>query len=65
MSFYLKNYIHHAEEYLSLSINSLSLHPVISVYLYQSGFTKRYKEIEVDRQEVETNIGGYTKNRLR
>ena len=31
----------------------------------KSGLTKRYKEIEVDRQEIETNIGGYTKNRLR
>ena len=32
---------------------------------HQSRLTKRYKEIEVDRQVVETNIGGYTKNRLR
>ena len=31
----------------------------------QSGLTKRYKEIEVDRQEIETNIGEYTKNRQR
>ena len=31
----------------------------------KSGLTKRYKEIEVDRQEIETNIGGYTKDRLR
>ena len=30
-----------------------------------SWLTKRYKEIEVDRQEIETNIGGYIKNRLR
>ena len=32
---------------------------------HESGLTKRYKEIEVDRQEIETNIGGYTKNRVR
>ena len=32
---------------------------------YQSGLTKRYKEIVVHRQEMETNIGGYTKNRER
>ena len=32
---------------------------------HQSGLTKRYKAIKVDRQEIETNIGGYTKNRLR
>ena len=32
---------------------------------HQSGMAKRYKEIEVDRQEIETNIGGYTKNRVR
>ena len=32
---------------------------------HQSGLTKRYKEIEVDKQEIETNIGGYTKNRQR
>ena len=31
----------------------------------QSGLTKRYKELEVDRQEIETSIGGYTKNRMR
>ena len=30
---------------------------------HQSELTKRYKEIEVDRQEVETNISGYMKNR--
>ena len=29
---------------------------------HQSGFTKRYKEIQVDRQEIEINISGYTKN---
>ena len=32
---------------------------------YQSGLTKRHKEIEVHRQEIETNIGGYTNNRQR
>ena len=32
---------------------------------HQSGLTKRYTEIEVDRQEIETNIGGFTKNRQR
>ena len=32
---------------------------------HQSGMTKRYKEIEVNRQEIETNIGGYSKNRVR
>ena len=26
---------------------------------HQFGLTKRYKEIEVDRQEIETNGGGY------
>ena len=31
----------------------------------QPGLTKRYKEKEVDRQEIDTNIGGYTTNRLR
>ena len=30
---------------------------------HQSGLIKRYKEIEVDRQEIEKNIGGYT-NRI-
>ena len=29
------------------------------------GWTKRYKEMEVDRQKIETNIGGFTKNRMR
>ena len=32
---------------------------------HQSRLSKRYKEIEVDRQEIETNIGGYTTNRVR
>ena len=32
---------------------------------HQCGLTKRYKEIEVDRQEIETKIVGYIKNRLR
>ena len=32
---------------------------------YQSGLAKRYKEIKVDRQEIETNICGFTKNKLR
>ena len=32
---------------------------------HQFGLTKRYKEIEVDRQEIETNIVGHTKNRQR
>ena len=32
---------------------------------HQSGLTKRYKEIDVDRQEIETNIGIRTKNRVR
>ena len=32
---------------------------------HQSGLTKRYKEIKVDSQEIETNIGRYTKNRAR
>ena len=27
--------------------------------------TKRYNEIEVDKQEIEINIGGYMKNRQR
>ena len=31
---------------------------------HQSESTKRYKEIEVDRQEIETMIGGYTKDRV-
>ena len=31
----------------------------------QSGLRKRYKELEVDRQEIKTKIGGYTKNRMR
>ena len=26
---------------------------------------KRYKEIEVDRQEIDTNIGGYTKKDIK
>ena len=26
------------------------------------GLTKRNKEIKVDRQNIETNVGGYTKN---
>ena len=30
-----------------------------------TGLTKKYKEIEVDRQEIETNIGGYSKNKMR
>ena len=30
---------------------------------HQSGLTKRHKEIEVDTQVIETNIGGYTTNR--
>ena len=30
---------------------------------YQSRSTNRYRKIEVDRQEIETNIGGYTMNR--
>ena len=29
------------------------------------GLTKRYKDIGVDKQEIETNVGGYTKNRQR
>ena len=32
---------------------------------HQFQLTKKYKEIEVDRQEIETYIGGYTKNRVR
>ena len=32
---------------------------------HQCGLTKRYKEIEVDRQEIETNVSRYTKKRLR
>ena len=32
---------------------------------HQSGLTKKYKEIEEDRQKIETNIGGYTKYRVR
>ena len=32
---------------------------------HQSGLTKRYQVIEVDRQEIETNIGRYRKNRQR
>ena len=28
---------------------------------HQSGLTKRYQEIEVDRQEIEKNIDGYIK----
>ena len=32
---------------------------------HQFQLTKRYKEIEVDRQEIETNIGRYIKNRVR
>ena len=32
---------------------------------HQSGLIKTYKEIKVDRLEIETNIGGYTKNRQR
>ena len=32
---------------------------------HQSGLTKRYKEIEVGRQEIEIDIDGYTKNRVR
>ena len=31
----------------------------------QSGLTKRYEELEVDRQEIETKIDGYMRNRLR
>ena len=31
---------------------------------HQSGMINRYKEIEVDREEIEINIGGYTKNRM-
>ena len=34
-------------------------------YSRELGLTKRYKEIEVGRHEVDTNIGGYTKNSLR
>ena len=33
-------------------------------YRHQSGVTKRCKEIEVDRQGIETNIDGYTKDRV-
>ena len=32
---------------------------------HQSVLTKRYKDIEVDREEIETKIGRYTKNRQR
>ena len=32
---------------------------------HQSELKKSYQEIEVDRQEIETNIGGDTKNRQR
>ena len=32
---------------------------------HQSGLSKGYKEIEVDRQEIERNIGGYTKDGVR
>ena len=32
---------------------------------HQSGWIEKYKEIEVDRQDTETNIGRYTKNRVR
>ena len=31
----------------------------------ESWLTKGYKEIDVDRREVETNTGGYKKNRQR
>ena len=31
----------------------------------QSVLTKGYKETKEDRQEIEANIGGYAKNRLR
>ena len=31
----------------------------------QSGLIKRHKEIKMDRQEIEKNTGGYTKDRLR
>ena len=34
-------------------------------YRPKSVLIKIYKEIEVDRQEIETNIGGYAKNRQR
>ena len=32
---------------------------------HQSELTKRYKEMEVDRQKIETSIGGYIKNKER
>ena len=32
---------------------------------HQFGLTKRYKEIKLDRQEIEKNIGAFTKNRQR
>ena len=37
----------------------------IKRYRNQCALTNRYKEIEVDREEIKTSIGGYTKNRLR
>ena len=35
----------------------------IEIDSHQPRLAKRYEEIEVDRQEIETNIKGYTKNR--
>ena len=32
---------------------------------HQSRLKKRYIEIEVDKQEIETNIDGYRKNKQR
>ena len=32
---------------------------------HQSGLTKRYKEIEVDRQKIEKDIGQHMRDRLR
>ena len=32
---------------------------------HEFALKKRFKEIEVDREEIETNINGYTKNRVR